>query len=114
MVFLLIYRDGIAAAFSDDFIVNKLASKAIIIVALLQPLNGLVFVGDGIFQGALDFSYLAFSMAFASASALLVLNVGIENSDFTTIWVAFAVLQIGRAAGLGFRYYNTIGAGPLA
>ena len=94
------------------------------IVALLQPLNGLVFVGDGLFQGALDFSYLAISMAFASASALLVLNLKVDDLNpinggdamlpFTLIWISFAVLQVGRAAGLGFRYYNTMEAGPLA
>ena len=124
MLALLPSTGAIARTFSQDAVVVEMASSAMLLVAVLQPLNGLVFVGDGVFQGALDFSYLAVSMAFASAAALFVLGgvtaaaphgaaAAAALTPFETIWAAFAVLQVGRAAGIFWRYLNPLGLGPL-
>ena len=119
MIVLLPSTEVIARTFTSDDVVVSMASSAMMLVALLQPLNGLVFVGDGIFQGALDFSYLAASMAFASAAALAVLGsitgqvISLSLPPFNLIWAAFAVLQVGRAVGIFWRYMNNSGMGPL-
>ena len=121
MIVLLPSTEVIARTFTSDDVVVSMASSAMMLVALLQPLNGLVFVGDGIFQGALDFSYLAASMAFASAAALAVLGsitghtplIPFSLPPFNLIWAAFAVLQVGRAVGIFWRYMNNAGMGPL-
>mmetsp|Transcript_15870 Transcript_15870/g.24699 ORF Transcript_15870/g.24699 Transcript_15870/m.24699 type:complete len:86 (-) Transcript_15870:60-317(-) len=74
----------------------------------MQPINALVFVGDGVLQGSEDFGYLSKAMAVASVAALGVLlnGQGIEN-----VWAALIVLQVTRAAGLGWRYYGGQAAG---
>ena len=64
-------------------------------------------------------AYLAASMAFASAAALAVLGsitgqvISLSLPPFNLIWAAFAVLQVGRAVGIFWRYMNNSGMGPL-
>ena len=115
MLLILVLRWPIAASFGHEASLVTMTANTMIIVALLQPLNGLVFVGDGIFQGALDFSYLAIAMSLASAVALLVLgSIKVMSApSFSMIWIAITVLQCGRALGLGWRYFNKK-RGPLA
>eukprot|EP00958_Prasinococcus_capsulatus_P003215 scaffold299_cov343-Prasinococcus_capsulatus_cf.AAC.8 len=60
--------------FTEDVGVQDASMAPIMLIALLQPLNALVFVGDGVFQGAGDFGYLAVAMAGAVGPSLLVLS----------------------------------------
>ena len=52
--------------FTNDGLVQAAATPLILVVALLQPLAGLVFTWDGLFQGLSDYAYLALAMAVAS------------------------------------------------
>ena len=52
--------------FTNDGLVQAAATPLILVVALLQPLAGLVFTWDGLFQGLSDYAYLALAMAAAS------------------------------------------------
>ena len=100
---------------TDDPDVADLAAPLLLYAAFLQPLNGVVFVGDGIFQGATDFRYLAYAMGLAVALSLTFLEQGIVplNDSLAGIWAVVALLQILRAAGLAARYYDIVPNSPL-
>ena len=71
-------------------------------VAVLQPLNGVVFVLDGILIGAGDLRFLAWAMAGAAAvfvpaaAAVAALDAGIG-----WLWAALGLLMVTRAGHAG-------------
>jgi putative MATE family efflux protein len=91
--------------FSDDERVVALASFLLLWVAVMQPVNGVVFVLDGLLIGAGDQRFLAWAMtaafvAFAPvAGAVLVLDLGIG-----WLWGALAVLMAARLVALLVRW----------
>lgn len=76
-----------------------------VFVTLLQPLNGLVFVWDGIYMGAEAFGYLARAMLGSAAAAAVVLFLvhpmdwGLEG-----VWWGTTTLMLVRLATLGVPY----------
>jgi len=109
-VFALIYAVGlepIGRAFTPhQEVVAAIASLAWII-ALVQPLNAVVFVFDGIFIGANDVGYLFRAMAaaafavFAPAALLFVYGLG---GGLQGAWLAYDGLMAGRFLTLWWRY----------
>jgi Na+-driven multidrug efflux pump len=91
------------------------AVQGIVVVAAMQPLNAVVFIGDGVFQGATDFLYLALSMALAcglSAGIMLVGGGGLQD-----VWIALFALQLLRTVAVAARYADAVpvlGGSPLA
>ncbi|CAL6299720.1 unnamed protein product [Bathycoccus prasinos] len=93
------------------------------ILAPLQPLNALVFVGDGVFQGANDFKFLSKAMIVCSLFTLAAFQTPIfadafdsgllgvlglnsnNNNGLERVWLGIAVLMLTRAASLGYRYW---------
>ena len=74
-------------------------------VVLLQPLNGLVFVGDGIYMGAEAFPYLAKAMiGTALAAALVLLLVVPMGWGLTGVWWGITTLMAGRLLTLAIPY----------
>ena len=61
------------AVFAADAEVAAVVERLLVYVAIMQPLNALVFVGDGVGQGSDDFSYLCGAMLAAGAAALAFL-----------------------------------------
>ena len=94
--------------FTDDVDIATEAVMPIRILALLQPLNSAVFVGDGVLQGASDFDYLAKAMAIAAGAGVLAITVAgnADGASLASVWEGMAVLMVGRAATLGWRYYR--------
>lgn len=94
--------------FTNDAEIAAEAVMPIRILALLQPLNSAVFVGDGVFQGSSDFDYLAKAMAISAGGGILALGVAgqVEGATLTSVWLGMATLMMGRAATLGWRYYK--------
>lgn len=94
--------------FTNDAEIAAEAVTPIRILALLQPLNSAVFVGDGVFQGSSDFDYLAKAMAISAGGGILALGVAgqVEGATLTSVWLGMATLMMGRAATLGWRYYK--------
>ena len=91
--------------FTDDAAVVSLATLALIHLALMQPINGVVFALDGILIGAGDLNFLAWAMAGAAAVfiplALLVPTFGLGLGWlWGTIWVLMGL----RAIGLIWRF----------
>jgi putative MATE family efflux protein len=96
----------IVRIFTDDPEVRDLAAEMLLVVALLQPLNGVVFVLDGVLIGAGDQRYLAGAMAvatlgvFAPALAIVVFAGG----GLLALWAALSLWFVARAVGLVARY----------
>jgi putative MATE family efflux protein len=98
-------RPWIPQIFSDDPAVTALIAFLLWWVAVLQPVNAVVFVLDGVLIGAGDQRFLAWAMvaaflAFAVvAVAVLVLGLGIG-----WLWGALTVLMTARLIALGIRF----------
>jgi MATE family multidrug resistance protein len=103
-------RGALAAAFSDDPAVVATVLSVFPFVALMQPLNGLVFVWDGIFMGIQDFRFLALAMALSAlAAAALLASVLPLGWGLAGVWWAIVGLMVARAATLGWRYRPAAG-----
>ena len=110
LLFSVIYALGlerIAGWFTPHAEVVAAAASLTLLVALVQPLNALVFVFDGIFIGANDTAYLFRAMtvaafgAFAPAAVLLVVCL---EGGLLSAWTAYLVLMLGRFLPLARRY----------
>ncbi len=93
------------AAFSDDPAVTALAGFLLVWVAVLQPVNGAVFVLDGLLIGAGDLRFLAVAMVGAlavtapAAGAVLAADLGIG-----WVWATVALLMGARLVALSLRW----------
>jgi Na+-driven multidrug efflux pump len=102
---VLASRFALPHVFSNDDQVIALASFALMFVAVFQPINGVVFVLDGILIGAGDLRYMAGAMVgaaavFAAGGAFVVrLDLGLG-----WLWAAIGVFMITRLVGLGLRF----------
>mgnify|MGYP001627481558 CR=1 FL=1 len=102
---VLALRPVLPELFSTDPAVVVLAGFLLLHVAVLQPVNGLAFVLDGLLIGAGDMAFLARAMVVAgilatgAAVAVLLLDLGIG-----WLWGAIALLMAARAAALLLRW----------
>jgi putative MATE family efflux protein len=108
-IVLAVLRPWLVPLFTDDPGVEELALQVLLVLALLQPLNAVVFVFDGVLIGAGDAGYLAAAMVVASvfvfapaAIAVLVLDGGL-----VWLWVALALWMLARAVGMTARYLGS-------
>jgi putative MATE family efflux protein len=91
--------------FTSDPSVVALTSFCLLWVAVMQPLNGVVFTLDGVLIGAGDQRYLATAMAISAAvfvpaaGAVLATDAGLG-----WLWAALALFMVVRAATLLVRY----------
>ncbi|MGC9536991.1 MATE family efflux transporter [Streptomyces sp. UG1] len=90
--------------FTSDSVVKDAALPALLVVALSQPICGVVFVLDGVLMGAGDGPYLAWAMVLTLAVftpvSLLVLVVG---GGLTAIWAAMTLMMTVRMLTLWLR-----------
>lgn len=90
--------------FTSDPAVEDALLPALLVVALSQPVSGIVFVLDGVLMGAGDGRYLAWAMLLTLAvftpAALLVPTVG---GGLTTLWWAMTLMMLVRMATLQLR-----------
>jgi putative MATE family efflux protein len=102
---VLLLRPVVPDIFSDDPSVVSLATFLLLFVAVLQPVNAVAFVLDGLLIGAGDMRFLAVAMVGAlfvtvpCAIAVLVLDLGIG-----WVWATVAVLMVARVAALSWRW----------
>lgn len=107
-VALGLLRYPVAHLFSSDPAVVSAAAMSLLVVAALQPLNGYLFVLDGVLIGAGDHRFLAWAgivvnvIVFVPAVlAVLPLGAGLAG-----LWAAIALLEAGRALANGWRYHG--------
>ncbi|MFD8000500.1 MATE family efflux transporter [Streptomyces mirabilis] len=90
--------------FSSDSAVQNTALPALVLVAVSQPISGVVFVLDGVLMGAGDGPYLAWAMlltlALFTPVALLVPTLG---GGLTALWGAMALMMTVRMLTLWLR-----------
>lgn len=104
-VALALSRTWLVPLFTTDPQVRKLAAQLLLIVALMQPLNAVVFVLDGILLGAGDAAYLAVAMVAAlGAFTIAAVAVVMFGGGLFAIWGALCVLMVARLVGMGIRF----------
>ncbi|WUQ97601.1 MATE family efflux transporter [Streptomyces sp. NBC_00310] len=101
---VIIARPLFIPLFTGDPAVQEAALPALIVVALAQPISGVVFVLDGVLMGAGDGPYLARAMLLTLAvfipAALLVPAFG---SGLTALWGAMTLMMATRMSTLWLR-----------
>ncbi|MFF9209323.1 MULTISPECIES: MATE family efflux transporter [unclassified Streptomyces] len=101
---VVITRPLFLPLFTSDSSVTDTALPALLIVALSQPISGIVFVLDGVLMGAGDGPYLAGAMLLTLAVftpvALLVPTLG---GGLTALWAAMALMMTVRLLTLWLR-----------
>lgn len=104
-VIVLVTLPWLPGIFSDDPAVRSLAAFLLIWVAVLQPVNAVAFVLDGLLIGAGDMRFLAQAMA-ASAALMIPLALAVPALDLGIgwVWAALATLMVSRAVGLTWRW----------
>ncbi|HSS68147.1 MAG TPA: MATE family efflux transporter [Nocardioidaceae bacterium] len=96
-VALLVSRDLLVPLFTDDPAVQALLASVLIIVAVHQPVAGVVFVLDGVLIGAGDGRYLAWAgVGTLAVFAPLALAVMWADAGLPWLWWALVALMVAR------------------
>lgn len=103
-VIVLALRPWLPGWYGDDAQVIALISSALLVLALLQPLSGVVFALDGVLIGAGDTRWLAWAqiavlLAFLPAAWLVLVN----SWSLDALWWALGWFLLVRAALLVWR-----------
>lgn len=103
-ILVVVTRPVFLPLFTSDSVVKDAALPALVIVALSQPISGIVFVLDGVLMGAGDGPYLAWAMVVTLAVftpvALLVPTLG---GGLTALWGAMTLMMTVRMLTLWLR-----------
>ncbi|MFO7895228.1 MAG: MATE family efflux transporter [Longimicrobiales bacterium] len=103
-------RPWLPRVFTDDPAAIARVDAILPFVIWMQPLNGLVFVWDGVLMGAEDFRFLAVQMLVSAAAAAAVLLAVVPMGwGLVGVWWGIVTLMGGRAVSLGARYFGIIG-----
>ncbi|MFI1354983.1 MATE family efflux transporter [Streptomyces sp. NPDC020898] len=101
---VIVSRPLFLPLFTSDSVVKDIALPALLMVALSQPICGIVFVLDGVLMGAGDGRYLAAAMlvtlAVFTPVALLVPAFG---GGLTALWGAMTLMMTVRMVTLWLR-----------
>ncbi|MGP4043410.1 MATE family efflux transporter [Streptomyces sp. 2A115] len=90
--------------FTSDSVVHDTALPALLMVALSQPICGIVFVLDGVLMGAGDGPYLAWAMLLTLAVfAPVALLVPAFGGGLTAVWGAMTLMMTVRMLTLWLR-----------
>jgi putative MATE family efflux protein len=90
--------------FTSDSGVVGAALPALVIVAVSQPISGVVFVLDGVLMGAGDGPYLAWAMlATLAVFTPLALLVPVLGGGLTVLWAAMTLMMAVRMLTLSLR-----------
>ncbi|MDH6226082.1 MATE family efflux transporter [Streptomyces sp. MJP52] len=104
---VVLARPLLLPLFTGDASVREAAFPALIVIALAQPLCGVVFVLDGVLMGAGDGPYLAWAMlatlAVFTPVALLVPAMG---GGLTALWGAMTLMMAVRMLTLWWRAWS--------
>lgn len=101
--------DRVAALLTDSPEVQAAAASPLRFVAAMQPVNAVVFLGDGVVTGAGDFLFTAAAMAASSSAAAAA--IAASGGELGGVWAGLTVLQGMRGLSLA-AWYSALG--PLA
>ncbi|MEV6860663.1 MATE family efflux transporter [Streptosporangium subroseum] len=105
---VVVARPFVPAVFDANPFVTRELLDLLWVVAVLQPIAGVVFVLDGVLIGAGDQRYLAWAgvwttLAYLPASLLVIVSGG----GLVMLWMALGVWMVARMITLGLRAYGT-------
>ncbi|MFJ5782250.1 MATE family efflux transporter [Streptomyces hydrogenans] len=101
---LVLARPLFIPLFTGDPAVQSTLLPALLVVALSQPISGVVFVLDGVLMGAGDGPYLAWAMLLTLAVfAPVALLVPVLGGGLTALWWAMTLMMAVRMGTLWFR-----------
>ncbi|MGA5495403.1 MATE family efflux transporter [Streptomyces cinereoruber] len=101
---LVVARPLYVPLFSRDTAVHDALLPALLVVALSQPIAGVVFVLDGVLMGAGDGPYLAWAMLLTLAVfAPVALLIPVLGGGLTAVWWAMALMMTVRMVTLWLR-----------
>ncbi|MDQ1017929.1 MATE family efflux transporter [Streptomyces afghaniensis] len=103
-ILVVITRPAFLPLFTSDSAVKDTALPALLIVALSQPISGIVFVLDGVLMGAGDGPYLAWAMLLTLAVFTPVaLLVPVLGGGLTALWATMTLMMTVRMLTLWLR-----------
>ncbi|MEV6942688.1 MATE family efflux transporter [Streptomyces sp. NPDC051172] len=103
-VLVVVARPVFLPLFTSDTVVKDTALPALLVVALSQPICGVVFVLDGVLMGAGDGPYLAWAMVLTLAVfAPLALLVPALGGGLPALWTAMTLMMTVRMLTLWLR-----------
>ncbi|MFE0651575.1 MATE family efflux transporter [Streptomyces sp. NPDC059534] len=103
-VLLIIARPLFVPLFTSDATVQDTLLPALLVVAVSQPISGVVFVLDGVLMGAGDGPYLAWAMVLTLAVfAPVALLVPVLGGGLTALWWAMTLMMTVRLLTLWLR-----------
>jgi len=101
---IVLARPLFVPLFTSDQSVQDTLLPALLVVALSQPIAGVVFILDGVLMGAGDGRYLAWAMLITLAVfAPVALLVPALDGGLTALWWAMTLMMAVRMATLWFR-----------
>ncbi|MFJ5547096.1 MATE family efflux transporter [Streptomyces sp. NPDC093225] len=101
---VIVTRPLFVPLFTSDPSVEAALLPALLVMALSQPVSGIVFVLDGVLMGAGDGPYLAGAMLVTLAVfAPFALLVPVIGGGLTTLWWAMTLMMLIRMVTLQLR-----------
>ncbi|MEU6166176.1 MATE family efflux transporter [Streptomyces tanashiensis] len=101
---LIVARPLFVPLFTGDTTVQDTLLPALLVVALSQPISGVVFVLDGVLMGAGDGPYLAWAMLLTLVVfAPVALMIPALGGGLTALWWAMTLMMTVRMGTLWFR-----------
>jgi Na+-driven multidrug efflux pump len=91
--------------------VRDAAQAPALIASVLQVINGLVFIGEGVMVGTGSYLQLSLSTVAATAGCLWALRVFPPKVGLTGVWIGFGVFNFIRLFGVWLHQTKN---GPLA
>ena len=91
--------------------VRQAAVMPSIICSILQLINGLVFIGEGVMVACGSYMQLSLSTVIASLGTLISLNTLPNVFGLTGVWMSFGVFNVLRLTGV---FLHQTRFGPLA
>jgi putative MATE family efflux protein len=102
---IIALRTVLPDLFTNDAAVASLAAFLLVWVGVLQPVNAVVFVLDGVLIGAGDLRFLAWAMVGAALAFVpAILLVPAFDLGIGWVWAAIALLMLTRMAALSARF----------
>lgn len=104
---LMLIVNAAPLVFTTNPAVRSMVSLSFPFMAFVQPVNGLVFVFDGLFTAGRRFSILSTSIFIASVSASAFLYLVRSRAlPLQYVWIGLNIMMILRASILGFFYFT--------
>ncbi|MFE9395566.1 MATE family efflux transporter [Streptomyces flavidovirens] len=103
-VLVAVSRPLFIPLFTSDEVVRDALLPALLVVAVSQPISGIVFVLDGVLMGAGDGPYLAWAMlATLAVFTPVALLVPVLGGGLTALWWAMTLMMAVRMVTLWLR-----------